>query len=720
MGDTLYNFKFSALDDVAFGEPDDGTLFRWNADSGKMEPTGVKVNTSDATGLHIPYGDFIYFEQGGSPDAAIGTDTAGGVALFDEGGYKLTWNLWDDNGLRMQDGGGIASTTWNIGGNGSFSFDDDHINSDGSGGFRINGTGDISFQPTGPAIISMASGNNSLSMGPDGGGMLLENDGIDYTYAATGGGVSFYGDGSLSLVGATAGLDVQNTGGGGELAFGDTGLYVATNNVNINTGNDGSASFGGELDAGSIICQNTLQVGGGSSEWLIIDPNAHEIQLQTGSFTVTGGGVSFDNDNINSTGEGDLSVAGELYAVGGNLQIAPDFDHGSAPRISTDYWSIGGDGHVTFSNLHELTADGYAMHPCLLLGSAAGPLGGTDTASNDLILIGYNTGAGANNSDSVAATSVMIGNMAGNANRYGYHNVFIGQNAAQSNVGDSGDSLRGSGNTVIGALSGQNNTTGAHNTFVGDHAGQGLTTGDNNVMIGAETAEASSTAYNSTFVGEAAGKKVTTGDSNVLIGFAAGFNLTTGTKNAVIGGVSAANGLTTGSFNVIIGTQNAGYALTTGSNNTIINASCYTLTTGSGNLIIGTQANNLDVEAAGTSNTINIADAIVGTIAPGTPSLKIVGLFITTSNSTATATFNAIGRHETIYDASPSTIASLTINLPTVTIVGQIVRYVTKAIATTVTVTGTVSIGAALTTLAANGSVAWQAVDTGGTFIRLQ
>lgn len=123
--------------------------------------------------------------------------------------------------------------------------------------------------------------------------------------------------------------------------------------------------------------------------------------------------------------------------------------------------------------------------------------------------------------------------------------------------------------------------------------------------------------------------------------------------------------------------------------------------------------------------TVDVSGNIVGltaTIGPVTINNNgsVTGLVVTTSNTTATATFNTAGRSETIYDNSASTIASLAINLPATTVAGQILRYVTKGVATIVTVSGTVSIGAAVTTLAANASIAYQAVDTAGTFIRIQ
>lgn len=119
----------------------------------------------------------------------------------------------------------------------------------------------------------------------------------------------------------------------------------------------------------------------------------------------------------------------------------------------------------------------------------------------------------------------------------------------------------------------------------------------------------------------------------------------------------------------------------------------------------------------GSANQLQIDSS--GNITLGTNGV-INGLFLTTLDTTSPATFNTTGQHETIYDNSGSVVANLTINLPATSVTGQILRYVSKAGATIVTVTGTVSIGTALTTLAANSSVAWQAVNTTGTFIRIQ
>ncbi len=96
------------------------------------------------------------------------------------------------------------------------------------------------------------------------------------------------------------------------------------------------------------------------------------------------------------------------------------------------------------------------------------------------------------------------------------------------------------------------------------------------------------------------------------------------------------------------------------------------------------------------------------------------GSAVMTANLTGTATFNSYGNSETIYNLGGSTLAALTLALPTTTSIGQIVRYVTKPAVTAVTLTGTVVAGASLTSMSANTVAAWQAINTTGSFVRIQ
>ncbi len=87
--------------------------------------------------------------------------------------------------------------------------------------------------------------------------------------------------------------------------------------------------------------------------------------------------------------------------------------------------------------------------------------------------------------------------------------------------------------------------------------------------------------------------------------------------------------------------------------------------------------------------------------------------------TSGTVTF-AASRDQTIYLSSSSTIASITIALPTVTVIGQKCFLASKSIVTSLTLTGTVASGAALTALTAGGNAQYQAVDTAGTFVRIE
>jgi hypothetical protein len=89
----------------------------------------------------------------------------------------------------------------------------------------------------------------------------------------------------------------------------------------------------------------------------------------------------------------------------------------------------------------------------------------------------------------------------------------------------------------------------------------------------------------------------------------------------------------------------------------------------------------------------------------------------------ATITASANGLDETVYLDHGSTIATMTFVFPTNanSVTGQTLRIFSRSIITTLTVTATglTLRGAALTTLAASGTAAWQKVAA-NTWIRIQ
>lgn len=94
---------------------------------------------------------------------------------------------------------------------------------------------------------------------------------------------------------------------------------------------------------------------------------------------------------------------------------------------------------------------------------------------------------------------------------------------------------------------------------------------------------------------------------------------------------------------------------------------------------------------------------------------------VLTSNTTAAITFNASGNSEVIYNSNSATLLTGTITLPTTTVTGQVVQYVSKGAVTTLTMSGgTIDIGTTLTALVANASVQFIATGTNGHFVRTQ
>lgn len=91
-----------------------------------------------------------------------------------------------------------------------------------------------------------------------------------------------------------------------------------------------------------------------------------------------------------------------------------------------------------------------------------------------------------------------------------------------------------------------------------------------------------------------------------------------------------------------------------------------------------------------------------------------------TPNTTATATFNATGKNETIYNSSATLLTALTINLPSTTVAGQMLRYVCKGAVTVLTVNGTIVAGSTVSSLLAGSVLAFQSVNTTGSFARIQ
>ena len=143
-----------------------------------------------------------------------------------------------------------------------------------------------------------------------------------------------------------------------------------------------------------------------------------------------------------------------------------------------------------------------------------------------------------------------------------------------------------------------------------------------------------------------------------------------------------------------------------------------------GSIGVGTTTPGATVDISGTVHSSGnyTNDATISAATAITERAKDVAPHVTTSAATSgTVTASTSYWNETVYLSSGSTIASITIALPsTGTLVGQIYRIHTKSIVTTLSVTGGSFADTAVVALTAGQTIAYQAQSTSGAYIRIQ
>lgn len=343
-------------------------------------------------------------------------------------------------------------------------------------------------------------------------------------------------------------------------------------------------------------------------------------------------------------------------------------------------------------------------------------------------------------------------------NTTGYNNTVVGTNALFYNT-------TGNANTAFGAQSCYSNTTGYNNTAIGINALLSNTTGYNSVAIGSSALQNSTLGIQNVAVGVNAMILTTTANNNTAVGSFALNGNTVGASNSAFGtlaladvkptskaittfadysatvagtvkATSVAHGLTGSSTKTISGTVNyqGARAITVidvdsfyftatwvatetgwwgvsaeGTNNTAIgNNTGRGIVTGAGNTILGANVTGL---AAGLTDNIILATGTAGAIKAQFDGANwnlvstrfSAGLAATPTRSTAatgstiTLTSSTSGL---LYDQA-ATIASLTITLPSSSIVdGQTISISTRSEITALTVNGGTIYGAPTTLLA--------------------
>ena len=295
--------------------------------------------------------------------------------------------------------------------------------------------------------------------------------------------------------------------------------------------------------------------------------------LITGLFSMNGGasttnltasGIGWFGTGAFTSTIGTTTIAsGQGFTIGGSQFVLQQGSGNVGIGNTSPSYPLDVNGAVNISG----TAAGYKQAGNTILyasttnvslavgaSSAANWMNATSAALYDLAI-----GQGAlatTPTNALAVYNTAIGYAALSANTTGYYSTAVGLDALAANTS-------GHSNSALGVETLYLNTTGSNNTAVGFGA-LFSNNADNNTAIG-NVALYSNTGANNTVIGSFAMPFATSTVGNTAVGYGAGYNMS-GDTGAV------------GYYNTLLG-NSAGYNLTTGSNNTILGT--YTTTAAS-------------------------------------------------------------------------------------------------------------------------------------------
>lgn len=376
------------------------------------------------------------------------------------------------------------------------------------------------------------------------------------------------------------------------------GTWAAQNTTSMTT----SVLLGNETGANRLTTSESVLVGFGAAAG-----NSGTIPGNTGSRNVvvghqTAASLRSGSDNfIAGARAGSQITSGSFNTILGSSSTTQTTAAGSLTTGSYNFIA----GTNTANSLTTGSKN-------VVLGSQSG---NKLTTQTDTFILGYNSGGNLTNS-----TSIIIGNESGKkvsdggaliighgsgTNAGGEDLLIIGHNCARG--------LTGARNTIIGNYgAGASNAvvlSGTDNVLIGAYAGFQLTTGSYNVLIGAGGQT------NST------GRSLTAGSGNMIFGYQTAPQLSGGNDNLIFGKQAAYN-LSTGSRNIFLGAE-AGQGLGTGTENVIIgNEAGKNVLTGTGIVLIGNRA-GYSVSGANISDNLFIGNYAGYSITTGSQSTII-------------------------------------------------------------------------------------------------
>ncbi|MDR3546804.1 MAG: DUF5011 domain-containing protein [Candidatus Pacebacteria bacterium] len=430
----------------------------------------------------------------------------------------------------------------------------------------------------------------------------IANGGTGTTTGGVTNGVEYYNGTTL-----TNDTGFTYAGNGGNVGIGSTtpGSLLSigtTNGINFSTGTSTFSSTGGINLASGCYAVNGVCIGSNSNYFT---NSGSQTYLNTGTLL----GINNTNPQYAVDAVGGINVDQYTGYYQGSRLLA----YASTTNSTTFFgFGAGGQPATTTGGETNSTAVGY-----LALSGATAPISGalqSDVAIGSQALQKAVGTASLSASFNTAVGAQALLNILGTGLNGGSNNTAIGY---QSLVSATGNGLSLSrDNTAVGNQAVDANKTGSYNTGIGSGALGNNVSATNTTAVGYFAGKGTSSSYNQggVYLGYEAGFGLgIASDYNTLLGYQAGYDVTNGFDNILIGSeVNTGGGITSGGNNISLG-FNAVFPSATASNQLNI-----------GNTIFGT----LIATSSSTSVPTTFTGALVG-IASTSP---LARLSIDTSN----------------------------------------------------------------------------------------
>lgn len=357
------------------------------------------------------------------------------------------------------------------------------------------------------------------------------------------------GSNSATSTGSSTRDIIMGTNSGNQLPATSDNMIIGTNAAQRTTTMTNSVLLGNQTGRNRLTTQESVLVGfaAGQGNPGIIPNNIGDRNVAMGYYA--GSNMSSGTDNFIAGARAGVSLTEGSYNT--LIGSSSDNSNGVGSKITTGSYNflVGTNTASSLTTGSKNIVLGSESANKLTTQSHNFILGwgsGNELASSNNIIIGNESG------QTVTQTGVLIIGHASGTNAQGADTVIIGHNAARG--------LTGERNTIIGnygaGATGAVVLSGTDNVLIGPYAGYQLTTGSFNLLIGGGNSSIST------------GRNLQSGSGNMLFGFQAAPQVQSGSHNLVFGR-QAAYSLASGSQNIILGAE-AGSSFTSGSENVMI------------------------------------------------------------------------------------------------------------------------------------------------------